>query len=79
MSQSFEQYYEQACEFVVPVKLTVPLFLEPELYVKPTHCVRETVQVYLEPEIYLEPEVKAAAPTCIPQGYSPEVLPASEI
>jgi len=78
MSQSYEQYYEQACEFVIPIKLTVPLFLEPDVYVKPVHCVRETVQVYLEPEIYLEPQISANSPTCIRQGYSPEALPASE-
>ncbi|WP_088891333.1 hypothetical protein [Leptolyngbya ohadii] len=64
---SFDRYYEQACEYVVPIKVHVPIFLEPHVLVKPTHCVREKVEVYLEPEIYLQPEVQAAPPVCIPQ------------
>jgi hypothetical protein len=79
MSQSYSQYYDQACEFVVPIKLSVPLFLEPKVYIRPANCIRETLQVYLEPEIYLEPEVSAAPPQCIPQAvYHQEALPATE-
>lgn len=66
---SYEHYYEQACEYVVPVKLVVPMFLEPKVYVK-SDCVREKIHVSLEPEIHLEPEVKASHPVCAPQnGY----------
>jgi hypothetical protein len=77
MSQSYEQFYHQACEFAVPIRLTVPMFLEPKVFIQAPECVRETVQVYLEPEIYLEPEVSAAPPVCIPQGCEMESLPAS--
>jgi hypothetical protein len=78
MSKSYEHLYHQACEFAVPIRLEVPIFLEPQVYIKPVDCVRETVQVYLEPEIYLKPQVSAAPPICIPQGCELDALPASE-
>jgi hypothetical protein len=74
MSESCHPYYDQACEFVVPIKLVVPIFLEPKVLVKST-CIRESLQVILQPEIYLEPQVNANSPVCLNQnGYSPEML-----
>jgi len=77
-SCSYHPYYDQACEFVVPIKLIVPIFLEPQVLVKST-CVRESLQVILQPEIYLEPEVSTNRPACVPQkGYAQEALLAIE-
>ncbi|QDL10689.1 hypothetical protein DP114_24790 [Brasilonema sennae CENA114] len=77
-SESNSEYYPNACEFTVPIKLNVPIFIEPTLIIKPVEPVREKVRVHLEPDIYLRPEVAAAAPVCIPQnGYNKQQLPAS--
>ncbi|WP_416671840.1 hypothetical protein [Egbenema bharatensis] len=74
-AQSYEHYYAQACEYVVPVKITVPLFVEPKVFIKTPPCVREKVFVYLEPEINLEPQVKANRPVCTPQnGHQPVAM-----
>ncbi|MDZ8140704.1 MAG: hypothetical protein RM049_36335 [Nostoc sp. DedQUE04] len=64
------------CEFTVPIKLNVPIFIEPTLVIKPVEPMREKVHVYLEPDIHLRPEVTAAAPICVPQnGYNRQQLP----
>jgi hypothetical protein len=77
---SYDHYYEQACEYVVPIKLVVPVFLEPKVYVQSSGCIREKIQVSLEPELHLEPEVKASHPICAPQnGYSKAALVAEEV
>jgi hypothetical protein len=80
MSTYNSEYYPNACEFTVPVKLNIPIFIEPMLIIKPVEPVREKVQVYLEPDVYLNPEVTAAAPVCVPQnGYPKQQLSASQI
>ena len=61
----YKHHYDQACEYVVPVKLVVPVFVEPKVYVQST-CAREKIQVTLEPELFLQPEVKASNPICTP-------------
>jgi len=77
---SYEHYYEKACEYVVPVKLIVPIFLEPKVYVQSPECIREKIHVSLEPELHLEPEVRANNPVCIPQnGYHKAALTAEEV
>lgn len=63
--QPYNDYYEQACEHVIPIRLVVPVFVEPKVFTQST-CAREKIQVTLEPEIYLEPEVRAKQPACIP-------------
>ncbi|HEY9698829.1 MAG TPA: hypothetical protein V6D10_16310 [Trichocoleus sp.] len=80
MSQSFDHYYETACEYTIAIKLNVPIFLEPHVLVRPAPCVKQKFPVYLEPDIYLQPEVQAAPPVCIPQnGYRREELPSHQI
>ncbi|PSB16803.1 hypothetical protein C7B76_11020 [filamentous cyanobacterium CCP2] len=66
-AQSYEHYCTQACEYVVPLKIVVPIFLEPKVFVKASTCLREKVHVFLEPELHLAPEVKANQPICTPQ------------
>jgi hypothetical protein len=77
MSQSYDCYYEKACEFTVAIKLNVPIFLEPQVLVKKAPCVKQSLPVHLEPEIFIESEVRANPPVCIPQTCHPcEELPA---
>ncbi|MBW4592827.1 MAG: hypothetical protein KME46_07865 [Brasilonema angustatum HA4187-MV1] len=76
MSTYNPEHYPNACEFTVPIKLNVPIFIEPTVAIKAVEPVREKVNVHLEPDIYLRPEVAAAAPVCIPQnGYNKQQLP----
>ncbi|MBW4630012.1 MAG: hypothetical protein KME49_32010 [Brasilonema octagenarum HA4186-MV1] len=78
MSTYNPEYYPNACEFTVPIKLNVPIFIEPTVAIKAVEPVTEKVRVHLEPDIYLRPEVAAAAPVCIPQnGYNKPQLPYS--
>jgi hypothetical protein len=75
---SYDHYYAQACEYIVPIKLTVPVFVEPKVFTK-SACAREKLHIDLEPQIRLEPEVKSAPPVCVPQnGYKQEVPLLSE-
>jgi hypothetical protein len=77
--ESYERYYEQACEYVVPVKLVVPVFVEPKVYIQPA-CAREKIQIALEPELFLQPEVRASQPACFPQnGYQRAALAAESM
>jgi hypothetical protein len=73
------EHYPNACEFTIPIKLNIPIFIEPTLVIKPVEPVREKLQVHLEPDVYLRPEVTASAPVCIPQnGYGKHQLAASQ-
>lgn len=76
---SYDHYYEQACEYVVPVRLVVPLFIEPKVFTQSVYT-RERIQIALEPEILLEPEVRAKQTACIPQnGYHKPALTAESL
>lgn len=80
-TNELDYYYKNACEYTIPIRLNVPLFLEPKVFVKPTPCVTQKIPVQLEPEILMQPEVKAAPPVCIPQKEQykhQEELPAYE-
>ncbi|MBP5977430.1 hypothetical protein HW132_33130 [Brasilonema sp. CT11] len=80
MSTYNPEYYPNACEFSVPIKLNIPIFIEPTLAIKAVEPVNEKVRVHLEPDIYLQSEVTATPPVCIPQnGYGKQQLPASKI
>ncbi|MBW4592824.1 MAG: hypothetical protein KME46_07850 [Brasilonema angustatum HA4187-MV1] len=80
MSTYNPEYYPNTCEFTVPIKLNVPIFIEPTVAIKAVEPVKEKVRVHLEPDIYLESEVRATPPVCVPQnGYSKQQLPASKI
>ncbi|MBW4592825.1 MAG: hypothetical protein KME46_07855 [Brasilonema angustatum HA4187-MV1] len=76
MSTYNPEYYPNACEFTVPIKLNVPIFIEPTVAIKAVEPVREKVNVHLEPDIYLRPEVTAAAPVCVAHNrYNKQQLP----
>ncbi|MUG92549.1 hypothetical protein F7734_08780 [Scytonema sp. UIC 10036] len=73
------EYYPNACEFTVPIKLNIPMFIEATPVIKPVEPVREKLNIHLEPDIYLKPEVRTTPPVCVPQtGYSRQQLPASQ-
>ncbi|NJO40643.1 MAG: hypothetical protein HC769_19355 [Cyanobacteria bacterium CRU_2_1] len=79
MSNSLEKYYEQACEITIPIKLNVPIYLEPRVLLKAIPGTTQKLPVHLEPEIYVGPEVKSAPTVCVPQnGYKRE-LPAQAV
>ncbi|QIR35871.1 hypothetical protein HCG51_03265 [Tolypothrix sp. PCC 7910] len=74
------EYYPNICEFTVPVKLKIPMFIEPTPVIKSIEAVREKVNIHLESDIYLKPEVTSTPPICVPQsGYSRQQLPTSQI
>ena len=79
MSTYNPEYYPNACEFTVPIKLNVPIFIEPTVAIKAVEPVNEKVRVHLEPDIYLQSEVTATPPVCVRQhGYNKQQLPASQ-
>ena len=74
------------CEFTVPIKLNVPITINPQVCINHVPLTKQIVPVVLQPDLMLEPEVKAKAPQCFPQSecepqplpyQSQEVLPAS--
>ena len=68
MSKDNCEYYPNACEFTIPIKLNVPICIEPTLFINSVEPVREKLHVHLEPDIYLKPEVTATPPVCVPQN-----------
>jgi hypothetical protein len=56
------------CEFTVPIKLNIPIEIEPQLVMKSAGAVCQKLPVYLQPNIHLEPEVRANSPVCISQN-----------
>ncbi len=78
MSNSNHEY-QNACEFTIPIKLNIPVEIEPTLLIKTPNSVRERLRVYLEPDVYLKPEVSARPPVCLPaSGYNKPQLPSKE-
>ncbi len=72
--------YPNVCEFSVPIKLNVPILIEPKLSIKSIEPAREKINVHLEPNIHLRSEVAATPPVCVPQnGYDRRQLEASDI
>lgn len=65
-NDGYDNYKDQSCEYTIPIKLIVPIFLEPKVLTQAT-CFRDSVQIYLQPEIHLEPEVRAQPAACLPQ------------
>ena len=52
------------CEFVIPIKLRVPVDIYPEINIYPTPCEQAKLAVYLQPDIFLTPEVLAMPQDC---------------
>ncbi len=73
--------YKNACEFIIPIVLKVPIYVEPEVIVKPTEVATQKMPVYLQPDIYLNPEVSSRPPVCInhQNGYISEPEHARQI
>ncbi|MBW4512240.1 MAG: hypothetical protein KME64_37970 [Scytonematopsis contorta HA4267-MV1] len=52
------------CEFVIPIKLRVPVDIYPEVNIHPVHREQAKLPVYLQPDIFLTPEVLAMPQDC---------------
>lgn len=73
------EYCANICEFTVPIKLKVPILIEPIAVVKTVEPVREKVHIHLESDLYLSPAVTATPAICVlPNGYSRHQLPGSQ-
>ncbi|MEO1378668.1 MAG: hypothetical protein AAFW70_31315 [Cyanobacteria bacterium J06635_10] len=58
------------CEFTFPIKLNIPVTINPTVYINPVPITKERLPVVIEPELLLEPGVKSKAPECYLQnGY----------
>ncbi len=80
MSTSNPNHYQAPCEFTIPIKLNIPIEIEPQLVMKAPPCAHQKLPVYLEPDIYLEPEVQARQPVCLTQnGYHKQQSQASQM
>ncbi|MEC4815019.1 MAG: hypothetical protein SAK29_17330 [Scytonema sp. PMC 1069.18] len=71
MSTYNQESYHNACEFTVPIKLNIPVEIEPTLFIKTPQPVQARLPVALEPEIEVKPEVSARPPVCLTSnGYN---------
>ncbi|MDJ0616417.1 MAG: hypothetical protein QNJ63_06645 [Calothrix sp. MO_192.B10] len=68
-----QNYHNQnycECEFTVPIKLNVPITINPEVCINHVSVTKQILPVVIQPDLILEPEVKAKAPVCYSQnGY----------
>ncbi len=63
------------CEFTIPIKLHIPITIEPCVNILPVPFSEEKIPVVLEPDIYVAPKVGATETVCLPQnGYKREVI-----
>ncbi|WNZ27936.1 hypothetical protein HJG54_34440 [Leptolyngbya sp. NK1-12] len=51
----------------MPIRLNIPVFIEPYPFIKPALGVKQTLPVHLEPTLVVQPEVQAKPPVCLPQ------------
>jgi hypothetical protein len=56
------------CEFTIPIKLNVPITINPQVCVTSVPSVKQRLPIFLEPDLLLEPEVRANAPVCYSQN-----------
>ena len=66
MSEQMNEHYQKACEFTFPIKLNIPITVNPQVSVTPANSSQQKLPIYLEPDILLEPEVKAKESICYP-------------
>ena len=67
------------CEFTIPIKLNVPITINPQVYVTSVPSIKQRLPIFLEPDLLIEPEVRANAPVCYPQNdCEPKQLPAQQ-
>ena len=64
MSDKITEHYQKACEFTFPIKLNIPVIVNPQVSVTPANPVEEKLAISLEPDILLEPGVKSKKPVC---------------
>ncbi|MEM9925300.1 MAG: hypothetical protein AAF915_16375 [Cyanobacteria bacterium P01_D01_bin.50] len=58
------------CEFTFPIKLNIPITINPTVYINPVPVAKERLPVVIEPDLLLEPGVRSKAPACYAQnGY----------
>ena len=70
--------YNCECEFEFPIKLNVPVTINPILSIKPVAPVKQDLDAILDTNLKISPEVGATKPTCLPKPVSPKYeLPAA--
>ncbi|MBW4478973.1 MAG: hypothetical protein KME54_19475 [Tolypothrix brevis GSE-NOS-MK-07-07A] len=57
-----------ACEFTIPIKLNIPITINPQVYITSVPSIKQRLPIFLEPDLLLEPEVRAKSPVCYPQN-----------
>ncbi len=72
----------EGCTFEFPIKLNIPVIINPTLAIKPVPSTKENLDVYLETNVHLSPKVDANQPDCNPclleNGHHKRQLPAGE-
>lgn len=58
------------CKFEFPIRLNVPITINPELDIKPVCPVEEDLEAFLDANIYVRPKIGANEPTCLPKHVS---------
>jgi hypothetical protein len=67
------------CEFTIPIKLNVPITINPQVYITSVPSIKQRLPIFLEPDLLLEPQVRANSPVCYPQNdCEPRHLPAQQ-
>ena len=56
------------CEFTIPIKLNVPITINPQVYITSVPSIKQRLPIFLEPDLLLEPQVRANSPVCYPQN-----------
>lgn len=72
MSTYKSHQYNCECEFEVPIKLNVPITINPILSIKSVAKVEETLNAVLGTNIFVNPEVGATKPNCLPKPVYPD-------
>jgi hypothetical protein len=56
------------CEFTIPIKLNIPITINPQIYVTSVASIKQRLPIFIEPDLLIEPEVRANSPVCYPQN-----------
>ena len=56
------------CEFTIPIKLNIPITINPQVYITSVTAIKQRLPIFLEPDLLLEPEVRAKSPVCYAQN-----------
>ncbi len=73
----------EGCTFEFPIKLNIPITINPKLAINSVRPTQENLDVYLQTNVHLSPKVDANQPDCEPclleNGYHKRELPAGEV